>query len=152
MSGLRVRVLGVPISYSWNMLNLADAALARNWSGTLERLKASDEWHRSNVAFLGCGSYGLPLAAHAKRRGMSAVYIGGQLQLLFGILSGRAFVTEPGIGGFMNDHWLRRPLLSEIPPGERSENDSSASHQAITKAKRGRFRDPRKACVDCDYW
>ena len=66
LSGLSIRVLGVPISYSWNMLNVADTRRDGNWSATLSRLKLSDEWDpaRNDVAFLGCGAYGLPLAAH----------------------------------------------------------------------------------------
>ena len=52
------------------------------------RLKSSPEWdvQRNDVALLGCGAYGLPLALHAKRRGLSAVYVGAQLQTLLGAL------------------------------------------------------------------
>ncbi len=38
-----------------------------------------------DIALIGCGAYGFPLAAHAKRTGHKAVHIGGSLQLLFGI-------------------------------------------------------------------
>lgn len=38
-----------------------------------------------DVCILGCGAYGLPLAAHVKRLGKKAVHIGGGTQLLFGI-------------------------------------------------------------------
>ena len=38
-----------------------------------------------DVCILGCGAYGLPLAAHVKRLGKKAVHLGGGTQLLFGI-------------------------------------------------------------------
>jgi hypothetical protein len=38
-----------------------------------------------DIAILGCGAYGLPLAAHIKRIGKKAIHMGGGVQLLFGI-------------------------------------------------------------------
>jgi len=38
-----------------------------------------------DICILGCGAYGLPLAAHVKRLGKKAVHLGGGTQLLFGI-------------------------------------------------------------------
>lgn len=38
-----------------------------------------------DICLIGCGAYGFPLAAHAKRKGKKAVHLGGALQLLFGI-------------------------------------------------------------------
>ena len=38
-----------------------------------------------DIALIGCGAYGFPLAAYAKKTGHQAVHIGGSLQLLFGI-------------------------------------------------------------------
>ena len=60
---------------------------AHDWLDVLEALKTSHHWNRSRsqVAFLGCGAYGMPLGRHAVARGMSAVYVGGFLQVLFGI-------------------------------------------------------------------
>ena len=42
-----------------------------------------------DVALLGCGAYGFPLAAGIKKAGRQAVYMGGVLQILFGILGRR---------------------------------------------------------------
>lgn len=41
------------------------------------------------VAILGCGAYGLPLAAYVKRMGKQAIHMAGGTQLLFGILGKR---------------------------------------------------------------
>lgn len=38
-----------------------------------------------DIALIGCGAYGFPLAAHIKRSGKKAIHLGGALQLLFGI-------------------------------------------------------------------
>lgn len=38
-----------------------------------------------DFAIIGCGAYGLPIAAHVKRLGKKAIHLGGGSQLLFGI-------------------------------------------------------------------
>jgi hypothetical protein len=67
-----------------------------------------------DVAILGCGAYGLPLAAHAKRMGKKAVHLGGAVQILFGI-KGRRWDGHEFISGLYNEHWVR-PRASERPP------------------------------------
>lgn len=42
-----------------------------------------------DIAIIGCGAYGLPLAAHVKRLGKQAIHMAGGTQLLFGILGNR---------------------------------------------------------------
>lgn len=42
-----------------------------------------------DVCIIGCGAYGLPLAAHVKRLGKQAIHLAGGTQLLFGILGKR---------------------------------------------------------------
>lgn len=62
-----------------------------------------------DVALIGCGAYGMPLAAHVKRIGKKSVHIGGATQLLFGI-SGKRWEGHP----LINEHWVR-PDESERP-------------------------------------
>ena len=66
-----------------------------NYATNLDRMMASSEWDPSlnDVALLGCGPLGMPLALHAKERGLSAIYLGGLIQLLFGLI-GRRYVEE----------------------------------------------------------
>ena len=53
-----------------------------------------------DIALLGCGGYGLPLCNYIKTKlGKSAIYIGGGLQLLFGV-TGSRWDTHPIIGKF----------------------------------------------------
>ena len=80
-----------------------------------------------DIALIGCGAYGMPLAAHVKRLGKQAVHLAGGLQLLFGIKGKRW--TEEHVGNFeyrpgvilswdyrslFNDHWCY-PLAIDTP-------------------------------------
>lgn len=69
-----------------------------------------------DIALIGCGAYGFPLAAHIKRIGKQAVHFGGCLQILFGIKGQRWDVMEPDIAAMYNDYW-HYPSDNEIPAG-----------------------------------
>ena len=67
-----------------------------------------------DIALLGCGSYGLPLGNFIKKNlGKSAVYIGGGLQLYFGI-KGKRWDSSPDVNKFYNENWTR-PSQEEMP-------------------------------------
>ncbi len=68
-----------------------------------------------DVAIIGCGAYGFPLAAHVKRLGKKAVHLGGATQILFGI-KGKRWDQHEFISQLFNEHWAR-PLASEHPEG-----------------------------------
>lgn len=72
-----------------------------------------------DIALIGCGAYGLPLAAEIKRMGKGAIHMGGALQILFGI-KGARWDTHPVISNFYNDAWIR-PLEKVPKGGERVE-------------------------------
>ena len=57
----------------------------KDWFEGLCWMKEEMDKQNYDIVLLGCGAYGFPLAAHAKRTGHKAVHIGGSLQLLFGI-------------------------------------------------------------------
>lgn len=59
-----------------------------------------------DICILGCGAYGMPLAAHIKRIGKKAVHIGGGTQLLFGIKGKR---WEEQYNTDFNNEWKYRP-------------------------------------------
>lgn len=56
-----------------------------SWFDALNKMKQEMDSVDYDIALLGCGAYGFPLAAHAKRLGKMAIHMGGSLQLLFGI-------------------------------------------------------------------
>ena len=59
------------------------------WFDALKYMEDEIDREDYDVAILGCGAYGMPLAAHCKRMGKKAVHIGGATQLLFGIAGDR---------------------------------------------------------------
>lgn len=68
-----------------------------------------------DIAIIGCGAYGFPLAARIKRMGKSAIHMGGSVQYLFGIKNARAD-RNPSIISMYTDAWVY-PDESERPKG-----------------------------------
>ena len=58
-----------------------------------------------DICILGCGAYGLPLAATIKRMGKKAIHMGGILQFLFGITSKRYDENEK-YKPFINEYFV----------------------------------------------
>lgn len=56
-----------------------------SWFEALEYMKKEIDKKDFDIALIGCGAYGMPLAAHVKSKGKQALHLGGGLQLLFGI-------------------------------------------------------------------
>ena len=69
-----------------------------------------------DVAIIGCGAYGFPLAAKLKQAGKQAIHLAGATQLLFGIKGKRweEDKTFEYVQKFFNDSWVR-PGESEKP-------------------------------------
>ena len=84
-----------------------------SWSEALVSLKKQVDAVEFDIALIGAGAYGLPLAAHVKQIGRQAVHMGGALQILFGI-KGRRWDNSPAISRFYNEYWIR-PLPEETP-------------------------------------
>jgi hypothetical protein len=81
----------------------------KDWFEALQYMKDRMSDMSWDVAIIGCGAYGFPLAAHAKRMGRKAVHMGGASQLLFGI-GGARWEDHP----LKNEHWVR-PSANERP-------------------------------------
>lgn len=71
-----------------------------DWFEALDLMKSQMDATDYDIVLLGCGAYGFPLAAHAKRMGKQAVHLGGALQLLFGIRGKRWDNPDYGIQEF----------------------------------------------------
>ena len=70
-----------------------------------------------DVALVSCGGYGNLVCSHLFDTGKSSIYIGGVLQMYFGILGTRWFNDRPDvIRLFLNEHWSR-PKNTEKPEG-----------------------------------
>lgn len=85
-----------------------------NYFKTLERTKQKINALDFDVALIGCGAAGIPLA-HYVRKGMNktAIHLGGALQVLFGII-GKRWEEYPQLKDIINEHWTR-PLPEEHP-------------------------------------
>ena len=57
----------------------------KDWFEALKYMENEISKINFDICILGCGAYGLPLAAHIKRLGKKAIHIGGGTQLLWGI-------------------------------------------------------------------
>lgn len=67
-----------------------------------------------DIALIGCGAYGLPLACKLKRAGKQAIHIGGATQILFGIIGRRWEQNSKEISVLFNEYWVR-PSQEETP-------------------------------------
>jgi hypothetical protein len=74
-----------------------------------------------DVALVGAGAYGMPLASYVKKLGRKAVHMGGATQILFGIMGKK---WEKSLARFTNAHWSR-PLPEETPSRYRAVEEGA---------------------------
>lgn len=74
-----------------------------------------------DVALVGCGAYGFPLAARLKQAGKIAIHMGGVTQVLFGI-KGKRWDLYPDAHRLYNEHWVR-PSPDEMPGNAQAVED-----------------------------
>lgn len=86
----------------------------QDWFEALDYMKSQCDALDFDVALIGCGAYGFPLAAHIKRMGKQAIHLGGVLQILFGIKGRRWDESDTRL--MYNEHWVY-PGKNEIPKG-----------------------------------
>lgn len=75
------------------------------WFDALEYMKKKITEEEFDIALIGCGAYGLPLANEVKKMGKIAIHMGADVQLLFGIKGSRwdgTAVAEK----LYNDYWV----------------------------------------------
>lgn len=95
-----------------------------DWFEALKYMEDAISQIDFDFAIIGCGAYGLPLAAHVKRMGKKSIHFGGGSQLLFGI-KGKRWDNDayhwPNLpqlntnySSLYNEYWTR-PNESETP-------------------------------------
>ena len=87
---------------------------ANHWFQSLDELIKKTLDRTFDVAIIGAGPFGLPLASAIKTAGKQAIHLGGATQLLFGIRGAR-WEGRPDTSALMSDYWAR-PLPEETPP------------------------------------
>lgn len=93
----------------------------KDWFAALESMKVAMDALDYEVVILGCGAYGFPLAAHAKRLGKHAVHLGGATQILFGI-KGARWDANPQVARLYNRWWVRPAPEERVSGMNRVEN------------------------------
>ncbi len=79
-----------------------------------------------DVALLGCGAYGQPLACMLKKAGKQAIHIGGATQIMFGIIGRRWELNSKEVSAMFNEHWIR-PSLEETPK-DKAKNEFGGAY------------------------
>ncbi len=85
----------------------------KDWFEALDYMKNEIDKTDFDIAIIGAGAYGFPLAAHIKRIGKKAVHMGGITQMLFGIKGNRWEGCEC-YQHLFNEHWTK-PSVNETP-------------------------------------
>lgn len=102
-----------------------------SWFEALEKMENDIKKIDFEICLLGCGAYGMPLAAYIKRMGKTAIHIGGSLQLLFGIRGARwdnpmygvEIHHEPGAYcKHFNEYWIRPYKQSMVANSKQVDN------------------------------
>jgi hypothetical protein len=96
-------------SIAGNNTNLKD------WFEALNLMKNLIDKTTFDIAIIGCGAYGFPLAAHVKRIGKKSIHLGGATQILFGI-KGSRWVNDEFTSSLFNKNWVF-PNKDETPKG-----------------------------------
>jgi hypothetical protein len=104
----------------------------RNWFETLEALKAAVAATEFDVALMSCGSYAMPLGCFIEQElKRKAVYVGGVLQLYFGVV-GRRY-DNPFFLDQINREKFIHPLerdryLLQIPVSETAKREAFGAY------------------------
>jgi len=98
---------------------LANNRIHKNWFETFRLMCADLKGLDFDIALLGCGGYGIPLCSYIQGTlKKSALYVGGGLQLLFGV-NGKRWLNQPIIkreSDRQGSLWTR-PSEAERPQG-----------------------------------
>jgi hypothetical protein len=86
------------------------------WFDALDYMTKEIEKIDFDIAIIGCGAYGFPLAARVKKMNKQAIHLAGATQLLFGIKGSRweQGNYKPIFEKIFNENWIR-PLETEKP-------------------------------------
>lgn len=93
--------------------HFSEISNAAHWFLLFEEMVRDVAQRDFEVAIIGAGPFGLPLAAEIKKMGKQAIHLGGATQILFGI-SGTRWKSDPIVSAMKNRAWVS-PGASETP-------------------------------------
>lgn len=79
----------------------------KDWFEALNYMKKEIDKKEYDVAIIGCGAYGMSLAAHVKRQGKVALHLAGWTQMLFGVYGKRWTEHQTKYSKYINEYWIR---------------------------------------------
>ncbi|MBU3200972.1 hypothetical protein LL037_12910 [Clostridium estertheticum] len=85
----------------------------KNWFEAYESMCKIIDTKDFDIAIIGAGAYGLPLAYYVKSIGKKAIHLAGATQILFGI-KGKRWDKHDFISKLYNEYWVR-PSEDETP-------------------------------------
>ena len=88
------------------------------WFDALNKMFNDIQHLDFDIAIVGCGAYGLPLAAKIKAMGKQVIHLAGATQIMFGIRGAR-WDVRPEMQRFFNENWIR-PSEAERPKNAQS--------------------------------
>ncbi len=96
-------------------------SMFKDWFEALDWMKSEISSKDFDIAIIGCGAYGFPLAAHVKRIGKKAIHLGGPTQILFGV-KGKRWEENTDFDNIINEHFVypskeERPENAELAEG-----------------------------------
>ena len=93
------------------------------WFDALDWMKSQCHEMEFDVAVIGCGAYGFPLAAELKRMGKTVIHLGGATQLMFGIIGTRWEIENPKFcRAVVNEYWVRPMEMERIRQADKVES------------------------------
>lgn len=84
-----------------------------DWFEALDWMKQEIDKKDFDIAIIGCGAYGFPLAAYVKSKGKKAVHLGGAVANMYGINS-TAVQKNMALNRVVNEFWVN-PSADETP-------------------------------------
>lgn len=101
------------ITYKAIQTNAGGTCDYENWFEALDGMFRDIKQLDFEVAIVGCGAYGLPLAAKIKALNKQVIHLAGATQILFGIRGAR-WDCRPDMQHLFNSDWIR-PSEKEKP-------------------------------------
>lgn len=84
-----------------------------NWFDALDKMKLDIKKVDFDIAIIGCGAYGMPLASYVKDLGKISIHLAGCTQLLFGII-GKRWQDMEMFDEIINENWIH-PFKESVP-------------------------------------
>lgn len=98
-----------------------EESLFKDWLEALAYMESEIDKCNYDVALIGCGAYGMSLAAHVKRCGKVGIHLGGWVQMLFGVYGKRWLEDQPQYAKYINQYWIRPSSQEQLANGRKIE-------------------------------